>query len=655
MRKRTSGVVTRSFALLRNSASCRCLLIVAVWWPASVAIAQSAPADRAEQARTLDTIVVTGSRLSTPTMPLARNVIVLDTETIERRAAASTLDLLRPLVGLHVDRAGVGGFSGVYLRGADPNHALVLIDGVKANDPTNSRGGGFDFATLHPDSIGRIEVLPGAVSAVHGADAMAGVISITSPGFGDCSDDSRASAAIGGHGYRSLALRKSLCRSAYGAGAFASALRDEGAAGTGIKTRAAGASLRTKAFADAVVSLSLRAQHSDAEVFPDDSGGARYAVIRTLESREQEQAWSTLAASKSLGRGRFDARLSYADQSLHTISPGVAPGVRDPFGLPAFDVDDRVKRSAMEVSYRTDTYSDLSLLLGAGRDQDRGISRGRLSFGEFSLPTDFESRLTTNALFAEVRTPRRYPLQAQLGLRHDDSARYGDKYTWRGSLAFERAALPGMWLFSAGTGFKPPSFYALAHPIVGNSLLRPESSRSYEIGFYSKAAARLEAGATLFTSRTRDLIDFDPGPPPLLVNRVEVEIRGAQASLRGPLGEAVEAGVAATVLRYDLPAGVPPLRNRPRHKLSADLAADLGAHSRAFAIATWTGSSHDSSIATGDVRLPSALRLDIGVDHRWGRATLAAYVDDLLDRRAESFVGQVEPGRRLRVQVGVDF
>lgn len=646
MHKRRSGAAAASKEFL--------LLAAMALWPAS-AVAQFPVAESAEPARTLDTIVVTGSRLSAPATPLARNVIVLDESVIEQRAAASTLDLLRPLAGLHVDRAGVGGFSGVYLRGADPNHALVLIDGVKANDPTNSRGGGFDFAALHPDSVGRIEVLPGAVSAVHGADAMAGVISITSPGFGDCSDDGRASARFGGHGYRSLALRKSLCRSAFGLGAFANAARDEGAAGSGIETRSEGASLRTDALADAVISLSLRTQRSDAKVFPDDSGGARYAVIRALETKEQEQAWSTLAASKPLGPGRLDARLSHADLSLRTVSPGVAPGVRDPAGQPAFDVDDRVKRSAMEVTYRTESRGDISWLLGAGRDQDRGTSRGQLLFGGFALPTDFDAKLTTNAVFAELRTPRRYPLQAQLGLRHDDSARYGDKRTWRGSLAYERADLPGVWLLSAGTGFKPPSFYALAHPIVGNPQMRPESSRSYEIGLHSKAGAQWEVDATLFASRTRDLIDFDPGPPPLLVNRDEVEIRGVQTSLRRSMGDAVIAGVAATVLDYELPAGVPPLRNRPRHKLSADIAADLGEHSRAFAIATWTGSSHDSSIATGEARMPSALRLDIGIDHRWGRATIAAYIDDLLDRRAESFVGQVEPGRRLRLQAGVDF
>lgn len=413
-----------------RSVAKRALLLAVALWPMATAIAQSAPDDTV-QARTLDTIVVTGSRLSAPATPLARNVAVLDAAAIERRAASSMFDLLRPLAGLHVDRAGVGGFSGVYLRGADPNHTLVLIDGMKVNDPLNSRGGGFDFATLHPDSIGRIEVLPGAVSAVHGADAMAGVISINSPGFGDCSDDGRARAGLGGHGYRNLALRQAWCRPTFGAGAFASTMHDDGAAGSSLRSHAAGVALRSEAAGDTTVALSLRAQRSDMEVFPDDSGGARYAQIRELESRAYGQAWGTLVVGRSFARGQLNARLSYADLSLRTDSPGVAPGPRDPAGLPAFTTDDRLERTAMELSWRTETRGGTALLFGAASDQDRGGSHGQLSFGGFVLPTDFQATLTTRALFAELRTPSRHPLQAQLGLRHDDSAGYGAAYLAR--------------------------------------------------------------------------------------------------------------------------------------------------------------------------------------------------------------------------------
>jgi outer membrane cobalamin receptor len=54
----------------------------------------------------------------------------------------------------------------------------VLIDGIKVNDPTNTRGSSFDFSTLNIDHIERIEIVRGSLSAVYGSDAISGVINI---------------------------------------------------------------------------------------------------------------------------------------------------------------------------------------------------------------------------------------------------------------------------------------------------------------------------------------------------------------------------------------------------------------------------------------------------------------------------------------------
>ena len=83
------------------------------------------------------------------------------------------VDLFRQVPGLQIDQlGGPGGLSSVYIRGSDPNHTLVLIDGVRVNDPTNARGGGYDLSNLDPSNIERVEVLRGAASSVYGADAM---------------------------------------------------------------------------------------------------------------------------------------------------------------------------------------------------------------------------------------------------------------------------------------------------------------------------------------------------------------------------------------------------------------------------------------------------------------------------------------------------
>ena len=112
-------------------------------------------------AQTAEHIVVTATRLGNDDS--RANVSVLDATQIAARNPASVVDLLRALPGLYVQQSGGrGSVVSVFTRGAQPNFTLVLLDGVKANDPTNSRGGGWrlqqwagDNSARHRSGLGR--------------------------------------------------------------------------------------------------------------------------------------------------------------------------------------------------------------------------------------------------------------------------------------------------------------------------------------------------------------------------------------------------------------------------------------------------------------------------------------------------------------------
>ena len=124
-------------------------------------------------------IIVTGSRVATRPDDLAANVTVLSRADFDVEKPARLADLLRRVAGVHIDQVGGrGGTGSLYMRGADPNYTLVLVDGVRVNDPTNARGGSFDFSTFDVADVERVEVARGPYSAVYGGDALAGVVNI---------------------------------------------------------------------------------------------------------------------------------------------------------------------------------------------------------------------------------------------------------------------------------------------------------------------------------------------------------------------------------------------------------------------------------------------------------------------------------------------
>src|SRR6266702_4040490 len=126
-----------------------------------------------------ENVIVTATRLSDE--QAGSNVSVIDAQTIQARNPGSIVDLLRDLPGAFVQQSGGrGSVVSLFTRGAKPNFTLVLLDGVKANDPTNTRGGSYDFSTLDLNDIERIEFVRGPASAIYGSDAVGGVINIIS-------------------------------------------------------------------------------------------------------------------------------------------------------------------------------------------------------------------------------------------------------------------------------------------------------------------------------------------------------------------------------------------------------------------------------------------------------------------------------------------
>ncbi|MEO5596674.1 MAG: TonB-dependent receptor plug domain-containing protein, partial [Lysobacteraceae bacterium] len=137
---------------------------------AAPAIAQTTTAD----VTNLDRVEVTAVRHAQTVDDALASVTVIDREQIERSPAVDLIGLLAQQAGVDVARTGGAGQSStVFLRGANSNQTLVLIDGVRV---ASTGQGVFDFAHLPLDQIQRIEIVRGPRAAFWGSDAIGGVL-----------------------------------------------------------------------------------------------------------------------------------------------------------------------------------------------------------------------------------------------------------------------------------------------------------------------------------------------------------------------------------------------------------------------------------------------------------------------------------------------
>ena len=145
------------------------------------AIAQVAPAPSAAAEPDAAPIIVTATRAPTPISQIAASVTVLDKAAIDRSQDIGVTELLLRTPGISVSRTGgYGTATSFRIRGAETDQTVVVIDGVKLNDPS-AIGGGYNFGNLLVGDASRIEVLRGPQSILWGSQAIGGVVNIVTP------------------------------------------------------------------------------------------------------------------------------------------------------------------------------------------------------------------------------------------------------------------------------------------------------------------------------------------------------------------------------------------------------------------------------------------------------------------------------------------
>ena len=130
----------------------------------------------------LDPVTITTSLQPISSSSTGRNILVIKGEQFAKLPVNSIDELLRYLPGIEVQMRGpMGAQSDIVVRGGTFQQVLVIVDGIRVNDPNT---GHFNsYIPIAPSEISRIEILKGASSAIYGAEAVGGVIHVITKSF----------------------------------------------------------------------------------------------------------------------------------------------------------------------------------------------------------------------------------------------------------------------------------------------------------------------------------------------------------------------------------------------------------------------------------------------------------------------------------------
>ncbi|MGH8221545.1 MAG: TonB-dependent receptor plug domain-containing protein, partial [Woeseiaceae bacterium] len=521
---------------------------------------------------------------------------------------------------------------------------------VKVNDPTNTRGGSYDFSFLDIADIERIEVVRGPMSALYGSDALAGVVNIvTRSGAGG----SRLAAEVGGHGLRSFkAALGGRVGKAEGYLGLHTTNEDGDIEGSGYEDAGAVGNLVISLTEGTRLEFGLRYLDADSTAFPEDSGGPQFAVLRDVDRMTITEAHAYAAVEHRIAeKSSISLSLSRYDREALFRSPGIAPGVFD--GVPPNTTDSDFQRDQILLSFTHDMTDDLALAFGGEWLSEDGRGVGFIDFG-FPLPTDFSLNRETRSAFAEGRW-QLSPVLLQASLRWDDPDGVDAESSAQVGLVYDLPWRDTQFRATWGQGFKAPSFFALAHPLVGNPNLNSETAESVDVGLRFRLRDdkyRLDVSA--FRNEFKDLIDFDP----VLfttVNRSNVTTKGAE--LTGTFGfESLSLSGHITYLDTDIKDSDARLRGRPRWRYG--LVADWRINDKWRLVASSISLDKfwDVSIPTGGLFLDGYNRIDVAVTYsatdswRFGIA-----VDNVLDENYQEAIGFPAAGVRGRVNAQYRF
>ncbi|NHO33498.1 TonB-dependent receptor plug domain-containing protein [Acetobacter fallax] len=659
--------------------------------PQSGTVRQARP--HAVQAKTSKTVVspvnpgfpelvsVSAARRPTSADEIGTAMTIITEQQIQTQQRRGLSEILARQVGMNVVQSGgPGATTSIFMRGSNSNEVKVRIDGMDVNDGSTPSGL-FDPAQFTTDGMGRIEILRGPQSGLYGADAMAGVIDITTAqGQGRFTPFVRIEGGAYGTFNQAFGARGSKGRFHYNvdlshyrmdgfhsipkyAERYYGADRQQRNEGNRNDNRSANVRLGYDVTDNFDVGLTSRLVQSNYHTYSiyDLQSENAYGDSGVREQNNQNEAVVRGTAHLVSGGGFFDQviGLGYMTNRNRWTETGTS------YGSPVNPDPDYYRSSRLKIdwhgTFNLRQYG--SLLIGAEHFHDT-FNTSHTAASEWDTGYNNSASMDTTAGYGQYQGNWNKILYGAANIRYDANSRYGNHVTWRVAPAIHVPGTGTIIKASAGSGFHGPSLYQLfasqvgaGYSELGNPNLKAERLIGYDAGVEQKLLNNhLNFGATWYDNRVQNLIqsslEIQSGNYIYsYANVAKARMYGVEAFLNWKALETLEFNLNYTWTHGRDETNDTVLQRRPQHKFNFNTTwtpvKDLTFSGNILYVSGWRdlpviGTETCSLCAKGH----GYFTIDIAANYKINRyVSVFARADNLLNRQYEQSLGYLQPGR----------
>jgi vitamin B12 transporter len=467
-------------------------------------------------------VVVTANKTPTEKSKVGSTVYVVTKKDIDKQSLPAATDYLAQTPGISIaSQGGNGHITTFFMRGLPGEYVKTFVDGIDVSDVTYTKTQA-QFGQFLAGDLDRIEVLQGSQGALYGADAIAGVVNVSTLGTPEKGLHQRI---YGEGGSRGTFLGGYSLNSGFDRGNFG--FNIVGLTTDGFSTAASGTekdgyqnlSGTVGGRFDVSENLSLFANglfiKSNTDF--DDSFPPPDFVLGDSDAHSSyRQAAGRVGADFKLFDGRLSNTIALQYSNIDRTS------VAGPTGFPPGTSTFNGTRT--KIDYLGSIALTPTLTANFGADWERRHAE---------TSSGIDNSVSMGGGWVEAVWTPVDPLTLTASVRQDEHSLYGGHTTWRATGSYNFADTGTRFHSSVGTGYRAPSLFELYDPGTGNAKLHPETSVSFDFGIEQHLLDdRLVTDLTFFMADINDYIGFGPPPifPTIQTDGV-VRTRGVEASL----------------------------------------------------------------------------------------------------------------------------